>query len=453
MNNLNDTIVALATPPGISGLAVIRLSGKDSIEIAEKCFNPKEKLIKAQTHTIHFGWFFHNDVRIDNVTASVFLEPRSYTGENSVEIACHGGYLIADEIINALIDCGARMAEPGEFTRRAFLNGKMDLTQIEAVADLIHSITVPGTIIAARQLHGEFTSRISNLRKKLLDICSLLELELDFSDEDLTFVQKDQIRSEIIVAINFCRSLAESYKAAEILRSGFFVGIAGFPNSGKSTLFNALLKKNRAIVSEIPGTTRDYLEENLIINGLVIKLIDTAGLRETENIIEMEGIKLVQSVLEQSNLILVLNDISISPEHSDELLLKIKKEYPNQKVLLIQNKIDIVNSTEGKRKIDSVLISAKTGEGINELESLLEKEARLNTDGIVDVLINQRHALLLSRIAEQLTTAVTSINEGRENELISLDIRNAVNLLGELSGENWNEDVLNNIFSRFCIGK
>jgi tRNA modification GTPase len=361
--------------------------------------------------------------------------------------------LIADEIINALIDCGARMAEPGEFTRRAFLNGKMDLMQVEAVADLIHSVTVPGTIVAARQLHGEFTSRISNLRRKLLDICSLLEIELDFSDEDLTFVKKDKIKAEIIEVIAFCKSLAESYKSAEILRSGFFVGIAGFPNSGKSTLFNSLLRKKRAIVSEIPGTTRDYLEENIIINGLAIKLIDTAGLRETQNIIEMEGIKLVQSVLEQSNLILVLNDISISPEHSNELLQKLKNEYPKQKIILVQNKIDKIDLKPIELNDDCIYISAKTGEGIEKLEYLLEQEARKNTEGIVDVLVNQRHAILLKKVAEQLSAAISSIDEGRENELISLDIRNAVNLLGELSGENWNEDVLNNIFSRFCIGK
>lgn len=450
---MNDTIVALATPPGISGLAVIRLSGKDSIDITEKCFNPKGKIINAPSHTINYGWIIHKNIRIDNVTASVFLEPRSYTGENSVEISCHGGMLIVDEIINALIDCGARMAEPGEFTRRAFLNGKMDLMQVEAVADLIHSVSVPGTIIAARQLYGEFTSRISNLRRKLLDICSLLELELDFSDEDLTFVKKDKIKADLLEIIDFCKSLAESYKAAEILRSGFFVGIAGFPNSGKSTLFNALLKKKRAIVSEIPGTTRDYLEDNIFINGLAIKLIDTAGLRETQNIIEMEGIKLVQSVLEQSNLILVLNDISISPNFSDELYNKLNKEYPNQKIVLVHNKIDKIDLITIEQKADNIYISAKTGEGIDKLENMLEQEARKNTEGIADVLVNQRHAHLLKYVAEGLGSAVSSIDEGRENELISLDIRNAVNLLGELSGENWNEDVLNNIFSRFCIGK
>ncbi len=450
---LDDTIVALATPPGVSGLAVIRLSGKDSIEIADKCFNPKNKLTNAKTHTIHFGWIIHNGIRIDNVTASVFIEPKSYTGENSVEITCHGGMLIADEIINALIDCGARMAEPGEFTKRAFLNGKMDLMQVEAVADLIHSVTIPGTITAARQLHGEFTARISSLRQKLLDICSLLELELDFSDEDLTFVNKEKIKEDIIDAINFAKSLAESHKAAEILKSGFFVGIAGFPNSGKSTLFNSLLKKKRAIVSEIPGTTRDYLEETVVINGLAIKLIDTAGLRETTNTIELEGIKLVQSVLEQSNLVLVLNDISISSDHSNELFAKLKNEYPQQKILLVQNKIDKINHDIKKITNETIYISAKTGEGIDSLEKLLENEARKNTEVITDVLVNQRHALILKRIAGQLETAVASVEERKENELISLDIRKAVNLLGELSGENWNEDVLNNIFSRFCIGK
>ena len=303
-----DTIVALATLPGISGIAVIRLSGDDAIDIASSCFKGKIDLRNSPTHRIYYGKIVNNSECIDDVTLSIFRKPNSYTGEDVVEISCHGGMIIYNEIIKKLIHNGARLAQPGEYTKRAFINGKMDLLQAEAVADLINSVSYISEQTSARQLFGEFTKQISKFRKDLIDIASLLEIELDFTDEDVEFVSKTKVKNKVIEIINFAQILIDSYKTAQILRSGYFVAIVGYPNSGKSTLFNTLLKKNRAIVSEIQGTTRDYLEEFIYLNDIPIKLIDTAGIRQTTDIIEIEGIKFVESLLEQSNLILVLND-------------------------------------------------------------------------------------------------------------------------------------------------
>ena len=451
------TITALATPPGVGGIAVIRISGDDAISIADSCFSGKISFFEAKSHTIHYGTLQFNDRIIDTVTAAVFLSPNSYTGEDVVEISCHGGMVVASEIIEILIANGAVQAEAGEFTKRAFLNGKLDLIQVEAVADIIHSLSIPGCLTAARQLTGEFTARLKGLREKLLDIASLLELELDFSEEDIEFINRENIKSLIKETRDYCNDLADSFKSAEILRSGFFVAIAGYPNSGKSTLFNTLLQRKRAIVSEIPGTTRDYLEEMIYINGIAIRLTDTAGLHPTENIIEIEGIKLVETVLEHSDLILIINDISISPGHSDKLFNSIKTKYPNSKVYLLQNKIDNVDSdkldTMPPETVNEIRISAKKGIGIDTLKEVLEKKASQSIDRTKDILVNQRHALLLRQSASDLSDALTAIESKLENEIIAIDIRSTAKTLGEITGDTWDEDVLNNIFSRFCIGK
>ncbi|MBI5323879.1 MAG: tRNA uridine-5-carboxymethylaminomethyl(34) synthesis GTPase MnmE [Ignavibacteriae bacterium] len=454
---MTKTITALATPPGVGGIAVIRISGDNAIPIVDSCFSGKIKLSDAKSHTVHYGNIQYENRIIDTVTAAVFRSPNSYTGEDIVEISCHGGMVVASEIIELIISLGAVQAEAGEFTKRAFLNGKIDLTQVEAVADIIHSLSVPGCMTAARQLTGEFTARLKELRQKLLDIASLLELELDFSDEDIEFTNREKIKLLINETRIYCNELADSYKSAEILRSGFFVAIAGYPNSGKSTLFNTLLQRNRAIVSEIPGTTRDYLEEMIYINGLAIRLTDTAGLRPTENIIEIEGIKLVESVLEQSDLILIINDLSISPDHSDKLLQSIKSKYKNSTIYLLQNKIDKVESSI----IDSlpaeydkeIRISAKAGVGIDSLKEILENEASQSIDRTKDILVNQRHSLLLKQCSSELENANSAIDSDMENEIIAIEIRSAAKTLGEITGDTWDEDVLNNIFSRFCIGK
>lgn len=448
---MTDTITALSTAPGISGIAVIRLSGENAFIIADKLFQGKIKVAEAKTHTVHYGKIFYNNICIDEVTVSVFKSPNSYTGENVAEISCHGTPIIYNAIIQALIDSGARLAEPGEFTKRAFLNGRIDLTQVEAVADIIHSTSTTGVFTSVRQLEGGFKKKIAESRKKLLNIASLLEIELDFSDEDIKFTDRSKISELIHMLTKDFKKLSDSYRSAEIFRSGFFVSIVGYPNSGKSTLFNSIISKNRAIVSDIPGTTRDYIEENILYKGQLIKFIDTAGLRSTEDTIENQGIIYSGKIIEQSNLILVLNDISKSEEHSNVLFSDLKDKYSDKTIILIQNKSDL--KTINQYSNNSLYISAKHGQGIETLMEHIYSLSISNQLSANDILINQRQAFLLNQAVKELEEASESLNKGFENEFIALNIRNASNKLGEISGEKWSDEVLNNIFSNFCIGK
>ncbi|MGQ9820030.1 MAG: tRNA uridine-5-carboxymethylaminomethyl(34) synthesis GTPase MnmE [Candidatus Kapaibacteriales bacterium] len=450
---MNDTIVALSTPPGISGMAVIRLSGEKAFELIDECFEGKVKITEAKTHTIHYGKFHDEGNLIDFVTIAVFRKPNSYTGEDVAEIACHGGLVVIDQIIQTIQRKGCRLATPGEFTKRAFLNGKIDLTQVEAVADLIHSVSLPAYQTAVRQLAGEFHKKIQAFRKKLLDASSLLELELDFADEGFEFVEREKIIQSITESIEFCTQLASSYKGSEILRSGFYVGIAGYPNSGKSTLFNSLLQRRRAIVSEIPGTTRDYLEEPMFINDILVKLVDTAGVRSTTDIVEIEGIQMGESLLAQSNMIIILNDLTNGLHFSDKLFKEMLERYPHSKILLVHNKMDLYSGEIVSGLENTFFISAKFGTGIDKLKEKIYETARNDIGSQKDVLINQRHYLLLQQAKEELQNALASVRQGLGNELVAVDIRRSVKTLGEIIGESWSEEVLNNIFSRFCIGK
>lgn len=450
---MNDTIVALSTPPGISGLAVIRVSGERAFEVIDECFKGKVKISEAKTHTIHYGKFHNEGKLLDFVTISVFRKPNSYTGEDVAEVSCHGGLVVIDQIIETLQLKGCRLAAPGEFTKRAFLNGKLDLTQVEAVAELIHSATLPAYHTAIRQLAGEFHQRIQIFRNKLLYASSLLELELDFAEEGYEFIERGKIIQAIAESIEFCSQLANSYKGSEILRSGFYLGIAGYPNSGKSTLFNSLLQRRRAIVSEIPGTTRDYLEEPLLIFDLLVKLVDTAGLRSTSDVIEIEGIQMGESLLAQSNMIIILNDLTHGLHFSDKLFKEMVDRYPNSKVLLVHNKMDLYDGEMVNNKENTFFISAKFGTGIDKLKEKIYETARKDIGSQKDVLINQRHYLLLQQAKGELQNALESVRKGLGSELIVVDLRRAVKTLGEIIGESWNEEVLNNIFSRFCIGK
>ncbi len=445
---MSRTIAALATAPGIAGLNVVRISGKEAISIADKCFVGKTTLADANSHTIHYGNFKSEETLIDTVTASIFKAPNSYTGEDTIEFGCHGGNIVAGQIVDALLVAGAVMPEPGEFTRTAFLNGKLDLTQVEAVADIIHSTSVAGALTSARQLIGEFTQRLKDLRHGLIRTAGLLELELDFSEEDIELIDNSEVRARLVESQIYCNELAEKFRASEVLRSGFVVAVAGFPNSGKSTLFNKILQKNRAIVSEIEGTTRDYIEEDVLLGDIKVRLIDTAGLRETEDIIEIAGIKLVESVLEQSNLVLVLNDASKGFDQSDELFNSLKEKYPNSEFMLVQNKSDLLDSTA-----DGVFVSAKTGDGVENITDKIKSASKNSIDRINDVLINKRHADLLRRTSSEIQRGIDAIDANMQNEIIAIDIRNATNTLGEITGDRWNEEVLAEIFSGFCIGK
>lgn len=456
---VHDTICALATPPGVGGLAVIRLSGADAFTIADHCFRGKSILNETPSHTIHYGKFFSPDgVCIDTVTASVFRAPHSYTGEHTVEFGCHGGMIVSQEIIGSLLLSGARPAQPGEFTKRAFLNNKIDLTQAEAVADLIHSVSQQGSHAAARQLLGGLTRRLQDLRTSLLDICGLLELELDFSTEDIEFVDRTELRTKLRDAIAFCKNLADSFHSSEILRSGYKIGIVGYPNAGKSSLLNAFLQKKRAIVSATPGTTRDYIEEQIVIDGVTFTIFDTAGFRSSEDQIEIEGIQLAQSLLEQCNLILVINDVSLGTQHSTALLARLQEQFSASSFALIHNKTD-KEHVEGESIIQNSTptpifgISALTGAGLEMLKKHLVTQASFDMDHAGSILINTRHVQLLQLASVSLEAALGAVETAPSNEFIAIDVREALRKIGEITGDSWSEDVLDHVFSRFCIGK
>lgn len=446
---MTRTIVAVATPPGIGGLSVIRISGSKSFEILMSCFVPNRKINFDKSGRIYYGKLIHKGQLIDFVTASIFIAPNSYTGENTVEIGCHGSNILASKIVDIIVECGGAYAEAGEFTKRAFLNGKLDLLQAEAVADLIHSVSTAGMETSAKQLEGKYNYKLREIRQHLLDVSSLLELELDFADEGIPLVSKSEILAKLDEIKKYCISLLDTFTASEICRAGFYVGIAGYPNSGKSTLFNALVGRERAIVSNISGTTRDYLEDSIYINGLKIIIADTAGLRETSDIIEIEGIKLAESVIEKSNMVIILNDSSITAGNSDQLAKNLSDRYKSKIIAVIQNKIDISNLS-----FENVLaVSAKNLIGINKVKDFIYKHAAESITGLSDIMINTRHRQLLTEAEKSINSAIISIKDEMENEVIAIDLRNATKILGELTGESWNEEVLANIFSRFCIGK
>lgn len=448
------TIVAQATAIGISGLAVIRVSGPQSFEIVSKVFNGNKKISEVNSHTILYGNFIDNENIIDDVTISIFKSPHSYTGEDVIEIGCHGGKVITLKIIDTLICNGCVLAGPGEFTQRAFVNGRIDLVQAEAVVDLIHSTSLTGAITASRQLRGGFTKHLNKLYDNLVKIASLLELELDFAEDAIDIANKDEINNTLLETKLLCSKLIASYKSATILRDGFYVAIVGLPNSGKSTLFNALLNKTRAIVSDIPGTTRDYIEDGMLINNVAIKLIDTAGLRKTSDYVEAEGIKLVYDKISEANLVVFLRDITENTEQSLKLYNNIKEKYNDQTFLLVNNKSDLIkNSSFHDNNHNCINISAKNPTDIEKLKSVIWDIANNCVDKDEDILLNQRQFILLSNVLQAVNSAIDGLEKNMSNEFIAIDIKNAAENLGAVSGRQWNEEVLNSIFSKFCIGK
>lgn len=449
----SDTICALATPPGVGGLAVVRVSGPRAFDICDLFFRGKEPLQNATGNTIHYGWWIDKVVRVDSVTASVFRLPHSYTGEDVTEIGCHGGAFVVEQIISSLLSSGVRLAQPGEFTRRAFMNGKMDLTQAEAVADLIHAESRVGAQTAARQLAGGFTQRLTNLRQRLLDAIGMLELELDFSEEDVEFVDRSMFRSTLTDIIADVDTYAASAHGAQVLRAGFHIAVVGYPNSGKSSLFNALLQRSRAIVSDVPGTTRDFISETIFVEGYSIHLVDTAGLRDTEDHIELQGIALTSSLIEQSDMIMVVNDVSLGNDHSSDLLTDLKARFTHIPALVVQNKIDKLQAVESDNESGGIQCSALTGQGLENLRAYLFEAVSASTSGVGDALINARQAQLLRNASESLCSARAGVEAGLTADLLAVDIRTAIRLLGDIAGESWNPDVLESVFSRFCIGK
>lgn len=451
MNFEDDTITALATPTGVGAISVIRVSGPSSISSVEKIFEGKHKLSNSATHTIHYGKIFdENKEMIDDVLISIFKKPNSYTGEESVEISTHGSSLIVQKIIQTLLKENIRLAEPGEFTKRAFLNGRIDLAQAEAVADLINSRTEASFRGARNQLDGLLSKEVEGLRNKLVTASSLIELELDFAEEDLEFVSKNEVVKlidEIILEID---KLLKTYKFGRVLRDGVNVAIVGKPNVGKSSLLNYILKESRAIVSHIPGTTRDVIREEVSIDGILFRLFDTAGIRSSYNEIEKEGISRSQQAVKNADIVIFLNDATES--FSVDLYNQILQLTAKERILIVMNKIDL---NPGESFSGDIRISAITGFGISDLFNLM-KEKAIDANNYTEksaIISSIRHYNALLNAQEQLKEAKRSVENKMSGEFISTDLRSAEDSLGEIIGIVSSDDILNNIFSKFCIGK
>ena len=446
-----DTIIALATPPGNGAISVIRISGPQSITSVDKIFYGKLKLSECESHTIHYGKILNAENEIlDDVLVSIFKSPNSYTGEDSIEISTHGSHLIVEKIISMLLLDDLRLAEEGEFTKRAFLNGKMDLAQAEAVADIINARTEVSLRGARNQLDGLLSKKVDLLREKLVNTSSLIELELDFAEEDLEFLSAKEVLEKINNIIEEIENLLSSYSFGRIIRDGVNVALVGKPNVGKSSLMNYLLKEARAIVSEIPGTTRDIIREELTIDGILFKLYDTAGIRTTEDSIEKEGVLRSREAIRNADIVLFMNDVDTG--FSLDLYNEILELSEIERVVSVVNKIDV--RREENKSFD-VKISAKTGEGIDILFQKLKVKA-LGSHNYTEksaVVSNLRHYNALKKSKENLESAKNSLCNKMSGEFIAVDLRNAENSLGEIIGKVTTDDILNNIFEKFCIGK
>ena len=460
----NDSIIALATPSGIGAISVIRISGEDAINIVSKKFNSisGKKLKNQKTHTIHLGHIIENNRIIDEVLVSVFKNPSSYTGENVVEISCHGSSYIQQEIIQLFLKNGCRMADNGEFTMRAFLNGKMDLSQAEAVADVIASNSSASHQLAIQQMRGGITNELKDLRAKLLDFAALIELELDFSGEDVEFADRTKFKELVATISSVLKKLIDSFSFGNAMKNGIPVAIIGEPNVGKSTLLNSLFNEEKAIVSEIAGTTRDAIEDELIIEGVAFRFIDTAGIRQTNDIVESIGIKKTFEKAENAQLLIFLID-SNKFVGSKSIFLEeietIKNRFPNKRLLLIANKIDSLPEKQRKEITTSVkdilLLSAKEKIGITtllkELTSLVNRGALSNNETIVT---NSRHFEALNNALNAINSVQEGIDLEISTDLFSIDIRECLRHLGNITGEyDVDKDILGHIFSNFCIGK
>ncbi len=453
MTNLltEETIAAIATPPGVGAISVIRVSGSNSFDAVDSIYRGNGLLSEAVSHTIHYGKIFNSAGElIDDVLISVFRKPNSYTGEDSVEISTHGNPYITKQIIELLLGQNVRLAEPGEFTKRAFLNGRMDLAQAEAVIDIINSRTDASLRGARNQLDGILSKKVHELRSLLINASSFVELELDFAEEDLEFIGHEELLKRVVKIVDEIKKLLATYSFGKIIRDGVNVTLVGKPNVGKSSLLNYLLKESRAIVSHIPGTTRDIIREDVSIDGILFRLFDTAGIRVSEDEIEKEGVIRSREAVKNSDLVIFLNDTEtgISKELYDQLLSLTQ----NKKIITVLNKIDI------DRRLDlnaDIRISALTGEGIEKLFTRL-KESVFDVSGYSEksaIVSNLRHYQCLKKAKANLLNAKESINNKLSGEFIAVDLRNAENDLGEIIGEVTSDDILNNIFMKFCIGK
>lgn len=459
----HDTIIALATASGAGAIAVLRISGTEAITISNTIFKSiHNKQLKNQpTHTVHLGHIVDADRVLDEVLVSVFKNPQSYTGEDVVEISCHGSSYIQQEIMQLCIRKGCRAASPGEFTLRAFLNGKMDLSQAEAVADLIASDSAAAHQIAIQQIRGGFSSEIKILREELLNFASLIELELDFSEEDVEFADRKQFEDLLQRIRRVLKYLLDSFSTGNVIKNGVPIAIIGAPNVGKSTLLNALINEDKAIVSNIAGTTRDAIEDEITIEGVKFRFIDTAGIRQTEDTVEAIGIEKTFEKMAQSQVILQLFDASkITTASSQEILKQIQDtatQYPEKQLLIIVNKMDTSSHKVIKDCLDSqefLGLSAKTGEGVailkTQLLGLVQMGKLRNNDTIIT---NARHYDALGQALENIQNVQNGLQNGLSGDLLAIDIREALHHFGRITGEISTDDLLGNIFSNFCIGK
>ena len=464
MLTISDTICAISTPPGVGAIAVIRLSGKEALSISNNYFRTgdnKRILEHATPNHAYFGHFSDRDEVVDEVLVTYFKNPKSYTGEDMVEFSCHGSQYIQQRILEAFIDAGARLANPGEFTLRAFLNGKLDLSQAEAVMDIISSHSKASNELAVNQLRGGFSKKIAQLREQFVEFASLIELELDFSEEDVEFADRNRLKELLNEIEDELKMLLESFSLGNVIKQGIPVAIIGSPNVGKSTLLNALVKEERSIVSEIPGTTRDTIEDMLTIQGVTFRFIDTAGIRNSSDTIENFGIDRTYRALEKASIVLYLVDISKTTiEEIEQELHEIEKKVSlfSKKIILVANKTDLLTEIPahfGKwNQYENVYISAKRNENLNLIAEALLKSIQVSGLGEDKTLVsNIRHYEAIKKTLVSIDYIKEGMSENASGDLIAIDIRHALQSLGEISGTVTSDEILHSIFGRFCIGK
>lgn len=451
----DDTIIALATPHGIGAIGIVRLSGSNAVTIANQLF-PSKDLNEQSSHSIHVGYLKDGDKLLDEVVISLFKNPKSYTGEDVIEISCHGSPYVQEQIMNACIALGARLAKPGEFTQRAFLKGKLDLTQAEAVADLIASNTEASKNTALHNIRGGFSNTLKQLREQLIQFSALIELELDFATEDVEFADRKKFYELIYQLTGSTNKLIDSFQLGNVIKNGVNVAIVGKPNAGKSTLLNSLLNENRAIVSEIAGTTRDTIEEIINIEGILFRLIDTAGIRESNDAIEIIGVEKSLEKMQQSDLVLYLFDVTKESQADVEAAL-MQVQQQNKNFIAVGNKIDMFEEEAAQQKFsgDGILfIAAKTHLYTDILKRrLVDKVVQGTVHTENTIVTNARHYAALLEVQKSLDDIHTGLNNNVSGDLLALDIRRCLHYLGEITGEVTNEDRLDYIFSKFCIGK
>jgi tRNA modification GTPase len=453
LSGWNDTIVAIATPPGIGAIGVLRISGDQAFPIVQRLFSSK-KLNEQKANTLHVGYLKVAEEILDEVVVSLFRSPASYTGEDVIEISCHGSPYVQQQVLDALIRNGARLAKPGEFTQRAFLNKKLDLAQAESVADLIASNTKASQNAALKNMRGGFSKVLAELREELIRFSSLIELELDFSEEDVEFADRQKFSLLIEKIDETVNKLIESFKLGNVIKNGVSVAIVGKPNAGKSTLLNTLLNENRAIVSDIAGTTRDTIEEIMNVNGILFRLIDTAGIREhSQDIIENMGVLKSKEKIKEADIVLYLYDVNeMTTDELREIAESIKQE--NSNTVIVANKTDMLNGKINAAICNPIFISAREKSGVDELKKRLFEMAGgagVNVENIV--VTNARHFAALQEISKSLQDIRIAITNNVSGDLLAIDINRCLHFLGEISGEVTNEDRLDYIFSKFCIGK